>query len=261
MNRFFKMFVAAIMFSLLAFFVPFSGLSVAHANDSAVKKEFKLQLELVENDKPDEFSFRVKIDENPGLHGLKMELSYDEEKMMLAYYTGSSVLEDDLKLVTPVTEKSENGYAHMPFVFDYSTSDMTKNAKGTGIILLLRFKLKEGIKDGSHKVSFINTKAVYYDNELNQEVEYNLKIDALKINVLSGTVQNVEIYDGVDPKIPRKTLWIILISVAGGLVVAGGVVAVVLLIRKHKTQPKKVKGTVRSVRAVRRSKNRRIKKK
>jgi hypothetical protein len=149
----------------------------------------------------------------------------------------------------------------MPFVFDYSTSDMTKHAKGTGIILLLRFKLKEGIKDGSHKVSFINTKAVYYDNELNQEVEHNLKIDALKINVLSGTVQSVEIYDGVDPKIPRKTLWIILISVAGGLVVAGGVVAVVLIIRKQKTQPKKVKGAVRSVRAVRRSKNRRIKKK
>ena len=261
MNRVFKMFVAAIMFSLLAFFIPFGGLPVAHASDVSAKKEFKLQLEMVENNEPDEFSFRVKIDENPGLHGLKMQLDYDEEKMMLAYYTGSSVLEDDLTLVTPVTEKSEKGYAHTPFVFDYSTGDTTKNATGTGIILLLRFKLKEGVKDGDHKVSFVNTKAVYYDNTINQEVEYDFKIDALKISVMSGTVVNVEIYDGVDPLISSETMWAILISVVVGLAVVFAIVVVVVYLRNRKYRPKKTPGVSRSVKTVKKSKNKRIKKK
>lgn len=261
MNRWFKMFVAAIMFSLLALLVPFGAMPVAHADTPTQKKELKLKIELAENNEPDEFSFRVKIEENPGIHGLKLELAYDSDKMMLASYTGSSVLENDLKLVTPTTEKKEEGYAYMPFVFNYSTGDTTLNAKGTGYILLLRFKLKEGIEDGDHKVSFINTKAVYYDDVIKDEAEYELKIDALKINVLGGNVQNVQVYDGVDPKISSKTLWIILISVAGGLTLVFGAVVAVIYIRKLKNKPKKVNGAFRSVKTIKKSKNRRIKKK
>ena len=261
MKKILKCVFAAVMVSLLALMIPFGDLRVANAETPSLKKELKLEIELVEENDPDEFSFRVKINENPGIHSLRLELGYDSDKMMLASYTGSQVLEDELKLVTPVTEKKEEGYAYMPFVFDYQSKESTLNDTSTGAILLLRFKLKEGIKDGDHKVSFVNTKATYYDSTIKDVEEYDLKIDALKLHVLEGAVQSIELYDGIDPLISSKTLWIILISVVSGLVVIFVTAVIVVQIRKNKTRPQKIKGVYRSVKSAKRAKNSRIKKK
>ena len=262
MKKFLKCAVVAVMVLLSAFLIPFGSPMVANAENSSLKKELKLELEVIEQG-GDEFIFNVKLNENPGIHSLKMELGYDSDKMMLAAYTDSSVIQGDnkLTLVTPVTEKKEEGYAYMPFVFNYSTGDTTRNVTDTGVILRLRFKLKEGIDDGDHKVSFINTKATYYDSTIQDEEEYELKIDALKINVLNGAVQTISIYDGVDPLIESETLWIILVALVGGLVVILGIAFAIILIKKHKNKPKKVKGASRSVKTAKKVKNSRIKKK
>ena len=200
----------AIMFSFIAVFVPTK--TKEHASAANVRKSVKLEFEIAENKNEDEFSVRVYLNENPGICSLSMELSYDSESMMLASYTKGSGLKN-LELDTPEDEEPD-GYAHTPFTFDYSGKKandygvMTyENDTSTGVLFLMRFKLREGAADKEYKVTFINVEAGYYDSQALSVEESATATEEVKIQVVGGKVTYEETKN--NPSLmDRKTVYI-----------------------------------------------------
>ena len=225
----------AIMFSFIAVFVPTK--TKEHASAANVRKSVKLEFEIAENKNEDEFSVRVYLNENPGICSLSMELSYDSESMMLASYTKGSGLKN-LELDTPEDEEPD-GYAHTPFTFDYSGKKandygvMTyENDTSTGVLFLMRFKLREGAADKEYKVTFINVEAGYYDSQALSVEESATATEEVKIQVVGGKVTTLNISERVDESSVK--LRVVLLSIIGGLVIVLAIVGLSIYLAKHK---------------------------
>lgn len=225
----------AIIFSFIAAFVPIRVKDSASAAN--VRRDVKLEFEIAENKKEDEFSVRVYLNKNEGICSLSMELSYDVESMMLASYTKGSTL-DKLALETPEDDEPD-GYAHTPFTFEYSlkkdeeSGTLTmENDTSTGVLFLMRFKLREGVQDKIYKVTFINVEATYYEGSTSTIEKCATSTEEVKIQVAGGKVTSLEIDDKVEES--NSKLWIVLISIIGGLLVLLVVVFLFAYFVKHK---------------------------
>lgn len=235
MKKSFGFIFLAIMFSFIAVFVP--PKTKEHASAANVRKSVKLEFQIAENKNEDEFSVRVYLNENPGICELSMELSYDAESMMLASYTKGSALEK-MELDTPEDEKPD-GYAHTPFTFKYSgkkDSDFGiktyENDTTTGVLFLMRFKLRAGAADKEYKVTFINVEAGYYDSQTLSVEKCATATEEVKVQVVGGKVSTLNISDKVDESSVK--LRIILLSIVGGLVIVLAIVGLSIYLAKHK---------------------------
>lgn len=249
-----------------------------NASAASIRRSIDLEFEQVDEKDKDRFSFRVKINNNEGINSLKFELSYDAEAMMLTYFDKGSTL-SKLNLETPEDDKPE-GYAYTPFTFEYSASDNSVNDNSNGVILLLKFKLREGAENKNYRVTFINCEAKYYDDESLSHEKCDVSSDEMRVKVEDGKVVGTKIADRVDDN--GVALWVVLVSIIGGLAIILAGTALCVYLFKHKNifqrkrEQRKIKKIIaagkkdepidykslnRSTKSKKKTKNRRIKKK
>ena len=133
----------------------------------------------------DSFDVSIVLDENPGIYMLDMRLGYDADKMeALGFTRGETTLE--IPVLPPV--------AANPLRFSFEGEYIDKNDSSVGLLITVRFKIKEGVASGTSNFGIISLDAA---NIMYQKVDCLLpKEVAIKIGegpITAKTVTGVTV--------------------------------------------------------------------
>ena len=183
-----------------------------------------------------EFEIDVAVEENSGVSGMLLSLEYDTSVFTLIdldYGTAFSSL-------SPIhtNTETEQGYGIYPFMISYLGD---KNDTSTGIMMTLRFQVKENAPVGSYHITF--------KYERDKDVSYlkdgkiltkNLLIDGAKITLSSDKSVKIETYpDDQRSSTPEsKPIVIWVVGAIGVTAIGAGCAVLVPVFRKHNKQKK-----------------------
>ena len=102
----------------------------------------------VSGDPGDTVTVPITITQNPGIVAMKVRISYDPEQLELTAQPDCSSADVKFQNKTFSKNLSDNPYSA---VFDSST--VTANITGTGTLMNLSFRIKEGALPGNHTIT------------------------------------------------------------------------------------------------------------
>ena len=118
----------------------------------------------------DEVSAAVTVMKNDGIVDLYLRVEYDTEALELTKSTFGHALSS----LGPVDNFEKDEYVY-PYRVIYLGNE---NSDDTGLLLTLRFKVKEGAKNGAHSVKLVVRQVGYLEDEDSVEPVYNEKYGA-----------------------------------------------------------------------------------
>ena len=211
----------------------------------AEQNDVKLELETKETE--DGVDVGVYLTENDGLIDLYLRVEYDTEALELISRSYGKALAS-LAPIDNFIAYAEGGY-EPPFCVLYA--DYSSNITDTGMLFSLRFRIKEGAKNGNHSVKLIVRQVGYFTGDSSVDPIYNPKygepvevtldpestttgglVVAEKIIVTSdGQVDSVRTPELAEEKDGLSELMIGLI-VGGVMILVGALVVAYILYRK-----------------------------
>jgi len=231
---------------LLIFVICVTALSGTLVFASAEANDVELDFDVTRDG--EEVVAIVTLMENDGIVDLYLRVEYDKDALVLmdtAFGSGLSALKH---MDNFGEDGAEYEYPYRLEYLDY----VQKNVDGTGRLVTLRFRVKDGAKDGEHsvklvirQVGYINASSeIVYNEKYGEELVFDLDSDdvldsttggvavAEKIVVTSkGSV--VEIREAEQGSSAKKGLMIGLIVGGVVLFVAAGVVSFLFYRKKH----------------------------
>ena len=162
MKRFFGILLLCAV--LVTAVCPIATVAFAEAND------VELSLEL--NEDGEDVVADVFLTKNDGVIDLYLRVEYDPEALELVGRTFQKALAG-LRPMDNFSAYEENGY-EPPYRVEYLGEDR-KNLTDTGLLFSLRFKVKEGAKNGNHTVKLVVRQVGYLAGDSSVDPIYNAK--------------------------------------------------------------------------------------
>lgn len=179
----------------------------------------------------DEVTVYAILRQNTGIMGMTLEIEYDATAMTLTKVERGEAL-SSLEYMTTNINTAE-GYAKKPFVLNWSGE---KNDSSAGTIVRMTFRMKESVADGEYDITLKPDEGIvaYWDKDVKSK---NILIDGAKIKVVNNVAEVVlkETDEGEEVDLAL----VISLSVVGGVLFAGSVVAVILVLKKYNIIGKK----------------------
>ena len=186
-----------------------------------------------ENADTQEIEIDVMVEENAGVCGMLLSLEYDTSVFTLTGVEFGTACSSLFPMHT--NAETEQGYGIYPFKITYLGE---QNDTSTGLMMTLRFCVKDHAPDGSYTISLQHErdKDVTYlkDREIKTK---NLLIDAAKITISGNQITDVDTV----PSNPQSEngnangLWLA-IATGGMVLVSGGCLLVSMLIKRNKSK-------------------------
>ena len=210
----------------------------------AEQNDIKLDLDVTKEG--NEVVAVVTVTENDGVVDLYLRVEYDEKALELVDREFGHALSS----LGPVDNFEEGGYEY-PYRVTYNGS--VTNVDDTGRLLTLRFKVKDGAKDGAHSVKLVVRQVGYRMGDLSMEPVYNEKygepllITADPASTKEGGVvaaeKKVVLTDGnvksiTDADVPEETganALMIGLIVAGAVILIGATLIAYFIYRRKKS--------------------------
>jgi len=185
------------------------------------------------------------IDNNPGIIDLYLRVEYDVNALELT----AREFYKTLSALGPVDNFEEGSYEY-PYRVIYVGS--SQNETGEGDLFSLRFKLKEGAKNGNHEIKLVVRQVGYFPgNNVSQPVEYVQKygepvtyedrdaaltggVVATEMIVVSKNGKVTKIISPADKKRSGNELMIGLI--VGGVMIFVGAIAIAYIVYRKKQE-------------------------
>ena len=218
----------------------------------AFAEQNDVKLELKTKETEDGVDVGVYLTENDGLIDLYLRVEYDTEALELISRSYGKALAS-LAPIDNFIAYAEGGY-EPPYRVEYL--DGNKNLTDTGMLFSLRFKVKDGAKNGNHSVKLVVRQVGYLAGDSSVEPIYNPKygdpveatldpestttggvVVAEKIIVVSGgEVDSVRTPELAEEKDGLSELMIGLI--VGGVMILVGALVVAYIIYRRKNAGK-----------------------
>ena len=175
---------------------------------------------------------------NSGISGLTVEIVYDASAMTLINVERGSALSSLEYLTTNVA--TGKGYAVTPFMIIWSGDD---NDVTTGTVVRMRFLVKETAPDGDYPITLRgdgnNSVTYVYQGRVESK---RILVDGVKIRLKGNVPEAVDPASEEEPEAEKPNIALIVsLSVVGSAVLAGGIVFIVLELKKQKKQIKQKK--------------------
>ena len=207
---------------LLFSFCPIKSVYADSLSDSLV-------MQLVENHTENQINIDVKMVSNTGVSAMTLELVFDRNIFeFMGYQKGTALALLDLMS----TDLSANN--SLPIKFNWFSNEI-KNDKSTGIILKLRFKLKENSKSGEYDIGFRYKGGDISYVENGNVFSKSAIISKAKISVNDKKISNAEIIETQNEN-NFSTLSICIIVVI--LIALVTISAILMIKRKNKKRSK-----------------------
>lgn len=177
------------------------------------------------------------LKQNTGICGMKLEISYDKDNLTL----------DDIEFGTALRSlnpiKTGDATTSDKIILNWESDFETiQNDTSTGILLVMKFTLKDGIADGTYKVGFKYDKShdiVYLDTD--KQIKYKSLIsDAANIIIETKDITDIEIIEkDINDDDGRLATAALAGIIAGGVFVVGSVTfLIILLVKRRKKEDK-----------------------
>ena len=188
----------------------------------------------------------VKVEKNDGINILSFRVEYDQEALELVGRTKGAAL-------ASLSQGDNFDDEETPYVYPYRAiyTGTLKNDKSTGVLLTLRFRVKEGAV-GQQKVSVVVREVGYMQAGKTDAPVYNEKYgepaslsdpDAMLSGGVETTSATFEISsDGKVTVAEEQTVqnrnhaWIITLALLGAVLVVGGIILTVYLLKRKQTK-------------------------
>ena len=229
MKRILSCFLMLIMMLTMVFASPLQILAAEEGNTVLIMKG-------KENVETQEIEIDVMVEENAGVCGMLLSLEYDTSVFTLTGVEFGTACSSLFPMHT--NAETEQGYGIYPFKITYLGE---QNDTSTGLMMTLRFCVKDHAPDGSYTISLKHErdKDVTYlkDREIHTK---NLLIDAAKITISGNKITDIDTVpsDQQSGNGNANELWMP-ITIGGMVLVCGCFLLVSMLIKRNK--PKKWK--------------------
>ncbi len=127
-------------------------------------------LESVEAENGTEVSVRVFIQNNPGIWGMDLRLSYDESALTLIGVENGNFFAD--------SEWTKGNLSSHTYILSYEADGFDDVTKENGILATLRFKVSDTASEGAHTVS-----VAYNAGDI-----INVHFDEIGFSIVNGTI-------------------------------------------------------------------------
>ena len=232
---------------LLILTITVAALCGTVAVASAAQNDVVISLDVTKEG--DEVVATAYLEQNDGVVDLYLRVEYDTDSLELKERKFGTALSS----LGPVDNFEEGGYEY-PYRVTYTGNGT--NSLDTGTLFTLRFRVKEGAKDGDSRISLVVRQVGYLAGDLTPDPIYNAKygepleisdVESTKQGGITVSVGKVVIAKGTVTKVTSpgepesdgsKGLMIGLI-VAGVVILVGAVTAAFLVNRRKRQRSEK----------------------